>query len=238
MNLHIIIDWKDIDPNWKKFGKKNDLDEIQVFRFRISKNTDWILGNKGMLSQKESEKLARIVREEDKNTFLASTILKKILCGYYLGCEPQSVEFEMNEFQKPKIKNQENIHFNTSHSGDWLIFIFSSNPCGIDIEKINPDFDYPSVLKMSFHPDEIDFIQKSKQPEEQFFKIWTIKESILKAEGTGLMDNLNELNTLQDFAKLPDNTDPWHTKSMLIEGVYWCSVCFKNASAKMKFFEI
>lgn len=237
MTFDTTINWQEINPVWEKFTKASLLDEIHVIRFSISKNVDWILSNKDLLSQNESEKLGRIVRKQDKDSFIASVVMKKILCGLYLGRKPQSVEFEFNEFRKPKIKNQEDIHFNTTHSGDWLVFIFSSNPCGIDIERINPDFDYPSVLEMSFHPDEIDFIQKSIQPVNQFFKIWTIKESMIKAEGTGLMDNLNELNTVKDFSKLPTGNETWQIKSFLIGGDHWCSICFGNLSQKVKFYE-
>lgn len=238
MIFHKSIDWQDTNPLWEKFEASPLLDDLHIIRIGIADNLEKILRFTGLLSAEELKKSERFAREQDQHSFLASSVMKKILCGYYLGCEPESVGFEVDKFNKPKIRNQENIHFNTSHSGEWLVFAFSGNPCGIDVERINRDFDYKSVLEMSFHPDEIDFIEKSIQPINQFFKIWTIKESILKAEGTGLMDNLNELNTLQDFAKLPSNTDPWYTKSLLIEGDYWCSMCFKNASAKMKFFEI
>ncbi|WP_113925698.1 4'-phosphopantetheinyl transferase family protein [Cognataquiflexum aquatile] len=238
MILDKSIDWQETNPIWEKFAASPLLDELHIIRIGIANNFEKIQRHTGLLTGEELKKSERFVREQDKYSFLVSSVMKKILCGHYLGREPKSVEFEVNEFNKPKIRNQENIHFNTSHSGDWLVFIFSNNPCGIDIEGINPDFDYKSILEMSFHPDEIDFIQKSNQPVNQFFKIWTIKESILKAEGTGLMDNLNELNTLQDFTKLPSNTDTWYTKSLLIEEDYWCSLCFKNASAKTKFFEI
>ncbi|MCR9016010.1 4'-phosphopantetheinyl transferase family protein [Aquiflexum gelatinilyticum] len=237
MSSNIIIDWQETNPVWEKFAVSPLLDELHIIRIGIANNLEKILRHTGLLSGEELIKSERFVREQDKYSFLASSVMKKILCSYYIGCEPQSVEFEVNEFNKPKIKIQKDIHYNTSHSGDWLLFIFSNNPCGIDVERINPEFDYISILEMSFHHDEIDFIQKSKEPINQFFKIWTIKESILKAEGTGLMDNLNELNTLQDFAKLPENTDPWNTKSLLIEEDYWCSLCFKNASSKIKYFE-
>jgi 4'-phosphopantetheinyl transferase len=231
------INWQEIYPDWEKFTKPSLLKETHVIRIRISQNMDWMIPHKDLLSQKDGEKLGRIVRKKDKDSFLASAVMKKILCGYYLGCEPKLVEFEVNEFNKPKSKNQKDIHFNTSHSGDWLVFAFSGNPCGIDVERINPGFDYPTILEMSFHPDEIDFIQKSKEPINQFFKIWTIKESILKAEGTGLMDNLNELNTLKDFSKLPTGIEAWQTKSFLIGGDYWCSICFEIPSQKIKYFE-
>jgi 4'-phosphopantetheinyl transferase len=237
MILNKSINLHETNPIWENFAKASLLDEIHVIRIRISQNLDWILSKKDLLSQNETEKSERFAREQDKYSFLASSVMKKILCGYYLGREPESVDFELNEFNKPKIRNQENIHFNSSHSGDWLVFAFSGNPCGIDVERINPGFDYPTILEMSFHPDEIDFIQKSKEPINQFFKIWTIKESILKAEGTGLMDNLNELNTLQDFSKLPTGIEAWQTKSFLIGGDYWCSICFEIPSQKIKYFE-
>ena len=232
-----MLDWEEINPVWEKFSEVSLLDEIHVIRVRISKNIDQVLNQKGLLSQTELEKLDRIVQIQDKNIFLTSTVMKKTLCALFLNCKPQAVKFEKNEFNKPLIKDSDIIHFNTTHSGDWVIFIFSANPCGIDIERINYDFDFSGVLKMSFHRDEIDFVQNASDKSLSFFQIWTIKESILKAQGTGLMDNLHELNTLQDFSNLPTGTDQWQTKCFKIEEKYWCSLCFKNPFTNMKFFE-
>jgi 4'-phosphopantetheinyl transferase len=237
MTLDTTINWQEIHPVWRKFEVTPLSEELHIIRIGISKNIKRILSHSDLLSKEDSKKSERIVREQDKHIFLASTLFKKILCGLYLGCEPQSVELEVNEFHKPKIRNQESIHFNTSHSGDWLVFAFSCNPCGIDVERINHDFDFSSVLDMSFHPDEIGFIQNSSQPPINFFRIWTIKESILKALGTGLTDNLKELNTLKELSKLPNKNDALHIKSFLIENDNWCSVCYSDPYAKIKYFE-
>ena len=100
MNFNQIIHWQEIHPVWREFEVTPLSEELHIIRIEISKNIKRILSHSDLLSKEDSKKSERIVREQDKHIFLASTIFKKILCGLYLGCEPQSVELEVNEFQK------------------------------------------------------------------------------------------------------------------------------------------
>lgn len=71
--------------------------------------------------------------------------------------------------------------FNISHSHGLVgIAIFDSAPIGLDIEKIRPLDE--SLVKYVSSDDEFSEISS----EEDFFKIWTNKESLLKAIGTGI----------------------------------------------------
>jgi 4'-phosphopantetheinyl transferase len=122
------IDFKETNPLWEKFEKYLLSDEIHVIRFEISKNMEFIQAKLDLLSEVELKKSERFARQVDRSSFLASSVMKKILCASYLHIDPQAVEFEKNEYHKPKIKIRNDIHFNTSHSGNWLVFIFSSKP--------------------------------------------------------------------------------------------------------------
>jgi 4'-phosphopantetheinyl transferase len=89
---------------------------------------EFIQAKLDLLSEVELKKSERFARQVDRSSFLASSVMKKILCASYLHIDPQAVEFEKNEYHKSKIKIRNDIHFNTSHSGNWLVFIFSSKP--------------------------------------------------------------------------------------------------------------
>jgi len=237
MTSNSFIAWTELNPTWKNFLGEPLTDEIHVVRVNIPKNIPHISDQKKLLKESELQKLSRILRQEDKNIFLCSQVMKRVVCGKYLNCPPEKVRFSENENKKPLLINQPNLHFNTTHSGEWLVFIFSNFPCGIDIEKIKWDFDFDDVMEYSYHPQEKEYVLKSSNPHESFFRIWTIKESLLKATGEGLIDNLPQLNMLEDNSN-QENNDTWHINSFLVVGDYWCSLCFKNPNSGIKFFEL
>ena len=86
---------------------------------------------------------------------------------------------------KPKLDGETGIEFNCSHSGGWSICAIGQSPVGIDIEEIGDSPDYsPAGL---FHEEErrwIDDLPVEERP-AAFYRIWTAKESYLKALGTG-----------------------------------------------------
>lgn len=236
MNSNSIINWLDIEPVWEFFNEDTLSHKTHIIRVNVPKNINEISEQKSLLTASELEKINRIVRQQDKDIFLVSTLMKKILLGKYLNCPPEEVRFSENENKKPLLINQPDLHFNTSHSGDWLVFIFSNLPCGIDIEKIKWNFEFDDVMEYSFHPQEKEYVLKSANPHVSFFRIWTMKESLLKATGEGLIDNLHQLN-LMEAQSNQGNNNIWHIKSSLIEDDYWCSICFQNPNSEIKFFE-
>ena len=236
MNFNPTKNWQATDPIWEKFKRNPLLDQIHVIRVNVPKNIETISEVKNLLSASELEKLNRIVRQQDKDTFLVSNLMKKILCGKYLNILPEEVRLAEGDNKKPYLPDHPNLHFNTSHSGDWVVFIFSNYPCGIDLEKIQWDFDSSGVMDISFHQQEKEFVLQSANPLLSFFRIWTMKESLLKATGKGLIDNLPQLNMLEAPTHLENNA-PWQIKSFLIDNDYWCSICMQQMDLEIKYFE-
>ena len=72
-----------------------------------------------------------------QRSLLGKMMTYKILSSEF-GINPDAIKIITNEHNKPALESQSNIHFNLSHSGDWVIAAFSSKPVGIDIEKIKP----------------------------------------------------------------------------------------------------
>ena len=107
----------------------------------------------------------------------------------------------------------DDVFFNISHSGKYVVLATADSEIGIDIEKIR------DTEKRLFAED---FASK-----EEFFEMWTKKESIIKYLGKTIisMKNIN----VEDYGKLLKTSD-------FFEG-YAFSICTKDYS-KTEFEEI
>ncbi len=142
----------------------------------------------------------------------------------------QNIDFKYNKTGKPHIKNINDFNFNISHSGEWVVVVFSDDEIGVDIEKIK-DINF-EIAQRFFSEEECDniFTKNEKEKLEQFFIYWTIKESFLKAIGTGLTRPLNtftvklidnKYHIFEDTKKLD-----WNIYLNKLEN-YFISVCSK-----------
>lgn len=84
---------------------------------------------------------------------------------------------------KPYLKNS-SINFNISHCNNIVVVIISNKNVGIDIEDIK-EFKKSIIRKVLTNNELIDLLSANNK-KEYFFKLWTLKESFLKAIGTGL----------------------------------------------------
>lgn len=84
---------------------------------------------------------------------------------------------------KPYLKNS-SINFNISHCNNIVVVIISNKNVGIDIEDIK-EFKKSIIRKVLTNNELIDLLSANNK-NEYFFKLWTLKESFLKAIGTGL----------------------------------------------------
>lgn len=94
---------------------------------------------------------------------------------------------------KPELYEEMKLHFNISHSGDWVVCAIGDDPLGIDIEEIKKvDLDFAvSIL----NHDELSYIYKFdiEQKDSRFYEIWTFKESVSKCLGRGLLMSLKSI---------------------------------------------
>ncbi|MBR6568286.1 MAG: 4'-phosphopantetheinyl transferase superfamily protein [Clostridia bacterium] len=114
----------------------------------------------------------------------------RILLGYILKNRYgiASFSYSYGENGKPYLKN-EDIFFSISHSGKYVLCCVSDSEIGCDIEEIR---DYnPKVGKRFFTSEEYELLSNKETEDINFAKLWTLKESILKKEGTGISGGLD-----------------------------------------------
>ncbi len=104
------------------------------------------------------------IDQKQASAFLKKTVLK-------------DAEIFCTENGKPYCKD---LFFNVSHSGDFVVLCTAEKEVGIDLEKIR-DVNF-KIADRCFNENE------SVSTKEEFFKMWTKKESIIKCFGKTVGD--------------------------------------------------
>jgi len=145
---------------------------------------------KDILSSIEIARANRLVFTNDKNHFIKSTSLMRLLLSSYLGITPDKLNIRTNELGKPYTDTSNHrINFNFSRSPVMQVLgISENNPIGVDIEPIRPIDDWQHIAKRCLSTEEIQQFSHltEQQRDELFWNYWTAKEAILKATGIGL----------------------------------------------------
>ena len=132
------------------------------------------------------------------------------------------------EYGKPWFPAHPDFHFNLSHSGEAVMCAVSGAAVGCDLEAPGRACDL-KLADRFFHPEEKRWL-RSLPTEEQadaFFRLWTCKESFVKALGLGLSQPLDSFSVqLAGPVRLCQSVDPrpWRLRSFH-DGAYICALC-------------
>jgi 4'-phosphopantetheinyl transferase len=153
-----------------------------------------------ILSPEETDRARRFRKVSDRERYLVRQGILRRLLSQYLSCDPSEVEIRRDVNGKPYLSarmNLDNLQFSESDSDNMAAFAFTrSSRLGVDIEKIR---EFPDMLEIV----EQHFTQREKHevlscPEDQrlilFYRFWTRKEAVLKAQGDGLLRQLDSVD--------------------------------------------
>lgn len=141
------------------------------------------------LTDDEKSRAARFHFKCDANHWIACRAALRQILGNEIGMKPVNVPLIYSEFGKPSLAPPfDSIHFNLSHCPDLAIVALSSDgPVGVDLESAARAPELLGCESSFCHPDEIHFLPANAIARaHQLLKIWTAKEALLKALGTGL----------------------------------------------------
>ena len=99
--------------------------------------------------------------------------------------------FLYNDYGAPYIEG--GPHFSISHCKRGIAVAVSENPIGIDIEAIRSF--KPELMRKTMNEDEQQRITSSATPDQEFIRLWTQKEALLKLQGTGIISDLHHVLT-------------------------------------------
>ena len=176
-------------------------------------------------------KINRYVRWQDRQAGLFGKLLLLKGLTEYGGYSPDCLNsLSYNDFGRPFIDSD--IDFNISHSGDYVVCaVADREKVGIDIEKIRPIVLSDFKNYMTYR--EWEDIAASDRQYEMFYEHWTMKESVIKAEGRGLSIPLTDIRLYQGKAAVYDTV--WFLKELMLDIRY---KCYLAANSEQPEFEI
>ena len=142
-----------------------------------------------------------------------------VAAGLYIGLVERTFgKVSEDEFGK---LHATGIEFNLSHSGRYVAFACSDCPVGIDIERIGRNTNIARRVMVS---EEYDDFLKADDRDDAFCRLWTAKESYIKALGQGLRLQPNTFRALYGAEIKCPSTDMWIMELDSPQG-YRLSVC-------------
>lgn len=182
-----------------------------------------------LLPQARLEKINKIKQENSRRESMAAGLLLEYGLREY-GLSGKNVTFLEHKDGKPYILEQPNLHYNLSHSGEYVALVMSDAPVGIDIEKLRQN---QMRLARRFFAEEECQLLLQNWSDEAFTRMWTRKESYIKACGYGMRMSLAGFSTVESHVRtnekmnadmLSDDT-VYYVESFSINENYWLSVC-------------
>ena len=190
-----------------------------------------------MLDPSERAQAGRFVFERDRRRYVAAHTAVRVVLGQCLDVGPETVRFAFAARGKPRLAGSHvDLRFNLSHSGERaLLAITLGREVGIDIEHATADRDFTGVAATSFSPSEIAALDQMQEAERRdaFFRIWTRKESFIKALGDGMHFPLDGFDVSAEPAgdqlllacrSVPDATARWTMRPVACDAGYTAAV--------------
>jgi 4'-phosphopantetheinyl transferase len=189
------------------------------------------------VSEDKKVQIHKFYHFEDSQRALIGNVLSRYALCKNLNIKNIDITFEKNEYGKPFLLGVDKIHFNISHSGNWVVCAISDYPVGIDVETIKPtDFE---IAKRFFS--KYEYTALKSQPDDQkqtyFFKLWTLKESYIKAVGKGLSIPLDSFTISVENSAIINSDETLSDYSLYhssLDSSSFYAICSKNNDSHEK----
>lgn len=197
---------------------------VHIFYTKFEEKLKSSIINKylGLLPDTLQKKNLKYRRWQDRHAHLFGKLL--LLEGFkrYGFFDNVLSKLQFNEYSRPYIEG--NIDFNISHSGIYVICAIGKEiKVGVDIEEIKKvEF---NDFKMTMTDEQWESIYQSANPLKSFFRYWTKKESIIKADSRGLSIPLLDIHIKNNLVQYENQI--WYLNEIFIDESY-CSYIATN----------
>jgi 4'-phosphopantetheinyl transferase len=172
----------------------------------------------GLLSSVERDRASKFKFDTDRQPYVIAHAALRLILSTYAKRPAEELQFASGPFGKPKLVDlhpKMEIDFNLSHSHEVaLVAVTAAREIGVDVEWVRKEFAFAEVAKRFFTRREVAALHSLPHnfQREAFYKCWTSKEALLKAKGTGLRGELDEVEilfNLEDGVRVNSTVPNW-----------------------------
>ena len=147
------------------------------------------------MSFDEWERAGRLIAPDKRQQFIASRGVLRALLGAYLGVPPSEVTLTRQAHGKPALPAEAGLSFNLSHTdGLLLVAVAAGLEVGVDVERIRPVESASTLAARYFSARERASMADGPVG---FLRLWTCRESAVKAFGTGISAGWDDLRIVE-----------------------------------------
>jgi len=182
--------------------------------------------------------------------FITRLVLRNVLSKYITSIKADAWVFTNNQYGKPRITNAiaaASLDFNISHTDNMIVIaIVCNTTVGVDVERINRQAEILQLAERVFTTDEIAKLRITPlaAQRECFFKLWTLKESYIKARGMGMhiplqqfgFDIIDNNISIKFLTDIIDNHNEWFFWSKKFNNLWQLALAVPKISMKIREF--
>jgi 4'-phosphopantetheinyl transferase len=153
------------------------------------------------LDEAERQRLQGLRRAPDRALYLAAHVfLRHVLSLYGGGVRPAQWTFATGPHGRPEVTNTgwpaRRLRFSLSHTHALVAVAVASDwDVGVDVEAARAGLDVAAIAPAALAPEERRWLAglDPRAREAAFLSLWTVKESLLKAHGVGIAEELGRI---------------------------------------------
>ena len=145
-----------------------------------------------LLSHAEKKRCAAFHLEKHGAEYAVSHAMLRLALSQYAPVRPEEWQFLTREKGKPEIAGpalDPPLWFNLSHTDGFAVCVAGRvRQLGVDVENMSRKTSHEELAKRFFAPAEHEYLRTlpPNLQRDAFFRIWTLKEAYIKADGRGL----------------------------------------------------
>jgi len=141
-----------------------------------------------------------------RTSYMAGRALLAAWCQRRYGC-PALPDMLTGPHGRPAFREPGLPDFSISHSGDWLWLAVGEPALGLDVEQRRPRRNLQKLMAHVLSPLELAWVAGQSDELRAFYRLWTLREAVLKASGRGLA-GLSRLQLLPDQYRIETDEVP------------------------------
>ncbi|MFI1014259.1 4'-phosphopantetheinyl transferase family protein [Streptomyces sp. NPDC020965] len=201
---------------------------------RVSEHATDALGHRHLLDAEESTRLDSLLRPGDRDAYAVAHVHLRRLLGERLGQQPGAVALEREPcvhcggpHGRPVVRGGA-VHFSLSHTKGMVLIALAPTAVGADVENV-PGATTIADIASQLHPRETAELAALSEDDRAlaFTRCWTRKESVLKATGVGLNEQLSL--TYVGAGPQPTGDGDWSITDLPTDPGYAAAVAVRRA---------